>query len=128
MDKITMERVSAEAFRAAFAAAYAQLSHADALTDPLELELEGASCYLSDDDCSGFVITGGDARYLFSTVKGRGDRLVSWAVQIGARTLDCFDGYLVKLYSRHGFHVTRRVPNWHRGGPDVVYMAHDDSY
>lgn len=65
----------------------------------------------------------GELVYVFSEVKGRGAALVLDAIERGATHLDCFDGYLVTLYSRHGFRVVKRVANWTEGGPDVVYMA-----
>jgi hypothetical protein len=48
--------------------------------------------------------------------------LVVDAIDAGARSLDCFDGYLPTLYARHGFAETHRVANWPPDGPDVVYM------
>ena len=79
--------------------------------------------YLSDDGNSGYAIDpSGYAGGLFSTVKGRGDMLVKSAIGNGARNLDCFDGYLPKLYARHGFVEYKREANWTPGGPDVVFM------
>lgn len=65
----------------------------------------------------------GELVYVFSTARGMGDRIVSDAIAKGAVYLDCFDGYLVNLYSRHGFRVVKRVANWTPGEPDVVYMS-----
>lgn len=117
--------VAPESFLAAASAARATLPHADALSPlPDAHNLDGARCYLSEDGRSGFLVTAdGDAQQLFSTARGRGDALVCEAIKAGARTLDCFDGYLSALYARHGFVVVRREPNWTPGGPDVVYMA-----
>lgn len=120
---IDTKLVPADRFRTAFHAAYAVHPNRDALTTPDALELDDARCYLSNDDASGYAIVAGDLRYVFSTVKGRGDELVADAIRNGARSLDCFDGYLTTLYTRHGFVVVRRVPNWTAGGPDVVYMT-----
>lgn len=76
------------------------------------------------DGHSGYAVRDtGELVYVFSTVKGRGDHLIARAVRDGATHLDCFDGYLVRLYSSHGFHETRREENWAPGGPDVVYMS-----
>lgn len=113
-------------FLQAYGQAYASLPHRDALTAPEDVQ-PAHRYYLSADRCSGYALTAnGDARYLFSTVKGRGDALVAHAVEHGARTLDCFDGYLPVLYARHGFVVVDRAPNWTPGGPDVVWMALQD--
>lgn len=43
-------------------------------------------------------------------------------VASGARTLDCFDGFLPKYYSGFGFEEYKREANWTLGEPDVVYM------
>jgi len=78
---------------------------------------------LTADGQSGFIVrNGGELIALFSTVKGRGHDLVQIAVQCGAEYLDCFDGYLPKLYSKNGFMEVKRELNWTAGGPDVVYM------
>jgi hypothetical protein len=79
--------------------------------------------YLTDDLRSGCAIAGdAELRYVFSTVKGRGDLIVQHAIRHGAVKLDCFDGYLTTLYTRNGFEVYHREPNYVAGGPDVVYM------
>jgi len=78
---------------------------------------------LTADGQSGFIVrNGGELIALFSTVKGRGHDLVQIAVQCGAEYLDCFDGFLPKLYAKHGFVTVKRELNWTLGGPDVVYM------
>lgn len=78
---------------------------------------------LTADGQSGFIVrNGGELIALFSTVKGRGHDLVQIAVQCGAEYLDCFDGFLTELYSKHGFEVVNREGNWNGVGPDVVYM------
>lgn len=121
----TLFPVTRDAFGVAYSRAYRALQHRDALTHPLQASLaRGDWSYVTADGASGYVVTAsGDLRYVFSTVPGRGDALVSSAVQNGARTLDCFDGYLVTLYARHGFRVTSRSANWSAGGPDVVDMV-----
>jgi hypothetical protein len=80
--------------------------------------------YLSADRQSGFMIAGDEIVGVFSAVRGRGDALVRDAIAAGGRRLDCFDGYLTRLYYRHGFVVTRRESNWSPGGPDVVWMTY----
>ncbi|MDQ3276477.1 MAG: hypothetical protein M3Q39_15990 [Actinomycetota bacterium] len=83
-----------------------------------------ARYWLSEDHRSGFGVTqDGTLIALFSLEKGRGDDLVTAAIAAGAKDLDCFDGYLVDFYARHGFVETRREANWTPGEPDVVFMA-----
>lgn len=81
------------------------------------------SYFLSPDRKSGFMIHRGKLIGLFSLVRGRGASLVSTAIAAGARSLECYDGYLPVLYGRHGFIETDRVSTWTEGGPDVVVMA-----
>ena len=83
------------------------------------------SYYLHHDSRSGFIVTGeGELKGVFSAVKGRGDILVQSAVKRGATFLDCFDGYLVNLYQRHGFGSWKIEPNWTPGGPAVHHMRY----
>lgn len=75
-------------------------------------------------DHAGFAIRAdGELVYVFSTTRGMGARLVAAAISRGATHLDCFDGYLVTLYTRGGFHRVTSLPNWTDGAPAVVYMA-----
>lgn len=79
--------------------------------------------FLHHDKRSGFIITGdGELKGVFSLERGRGDILVKSAVLRGAIHLDCFDGYLVRLYQKHGFGSWKIEPNWDPGGPSVHYM------
>jgi len=55
-------------------------------------------------------------------LKGIGKTLVKFAIEKGAKSLDCFDGYLVEFYSKEGFMEVYREPNWNEGGADVVFM------
>ena len=106
---------------------YAQRSStlvADSTTPASDLLRQGIQGYTSADGLSGYgVRLDGELVGVFSTVKGRGDELVESAKANGAWRLDCFDGYLVRLYSRHGFEEYNRVPNWTPGAADVVFMA-----
>ena len=80
-------------------------------------------------DENGYAIrANGDLVYVFSCKRGNGDRIVRSAIANGAETLDCFDGYLPRLYGRHGFVETRRERNWTEGGPDVVFMQFEPVY
>lgn len=86
----------------------------------------GASYFVTSDgvEYAGFVIRpDGDLTNVFSTARGMGAAIVERAIEHGAETLDCFDGYLPSLYARHGFVEYAREPNWTPGGPDVVFMA-----
>lgn len=116
--------VPADTFRRALRMARAESSKImDATSDPDDFE-QDARYYLTTDGGSGYGVTDdGELIGVHSLVKGRGDALVSHAIAHGATRLDCFDGYLVTLYRRHGFGVTRREANWTPGGPDVVYMS-----
>lgn len=72
----------------------------------------------------GFIVKpDGELVGVFSSIPGRGDALISAALNAGATHLDCFDGYLTEFYARHGFREYRREPNWTPGGPAVVYMG-----
>lgn len=78
---------------------------------------------LSLDARSGYAVReNGELVYVFSLERGRGNYLVTKALEDGATHLDCFDGYLVDFYGSHGFDIVKRVPNWTPGCPDVVYM------
>lgn len=97
---------------------------AGATTPAADLDLSGASVFLSADANTGYAIkASGELVGVFSTIKGRGDAIVSSAIVNGASALDCFDGYLPGFYARHGFVETSRVANWTPGEPDVVFMA-----
>ncbi|MDH6462074.1 hypothetical protein M2302_002249 [Micromonospora sp. A200] len=111
-------------YLAAFVAARATRPEiVEACSKPEEMPVD-ARYYLAEDGHSGYGITpDGDVIGVFSTVKGRGDLLVTSAIAAGGVTLDCFDGYLPTLYARHGFRETGRVPNYTPGKPDVVFMA-----
>ncbi|MEU9126599.1 hypothetical protein AB0D08_00530 [Kitasatospora sp. NPDC048540] len=114
----------AETYRAALAAARRDSERiADATSAPDEMP-ENGTYFLTDDLQSGFGISPDlELIGLFSLVKGRGECLITEALTAGAERLDCFDGFLPKLYERFGFRETERVANWTPGEPDVVFMA-----
>lgn len=100
-----------------------------------DYEAKGATCYLSTDRRSGYVITAdGELISVFSLPGAKqGIAAVRSAVQNGARRLDCLGEFLVTLYSKFGFVETDRLPwdeqyapaNWDYeafGRPDVVFM------
>jgi len=71
----------------------------------------------------GFVVLNGILLGLWSETPGNGDWLVREAVALGADQLDCFDGYLLEFYAKHGFRELSREPNWDEALPDVVWMG-----
>lgn len=91
--------------------------------DSVDPGLPGLKCWALADWTGGFAVLDGRLCHVWSTSRGQGDLLVSAGVKRGARRLDCFDGYLVRLYSEHGFVEVGRIPNWDPEGPDVVEMA-----
>ena len=80
--------------------------------------------FLSEDKKSGYAITfARELCFVFSTEKGRGAAILKDAqTKCDFLRLDCFDGYLPKLYAKHGFVETHRELNWKKYAPDVVYM------
>jgi hypothetical protein len=118
-------QTTAASYIAALAAAQAADSRiAGATTSAAELDVAEALCFLTADANSGFVVkASGELVGVFSTIKGRGDAIVTAAILNGACALDCFDGYLPTFYGRFGFVEVDRVANWTPGQPDVVFMA-----
>ena len=98
-----------------------------ALSTSAPEEFNGRGRYwLTDEGTAGFGIDGhGDLISLFnnSLTRGLGRELVDAAVKSGARTLNCFDGFLPDYYRSLGWVEVRRESNWSPGGPDVVYMT-----
>lgn len=85
-------------------------------------EYENHMCFLSPSRHTGFAISpNGELCSLWSK-EGQGRIAVATAILLGARHLNCFDGYLVDFYSKLGFHEYKREPNWTEGQPDVVFM------
>lgn len=98
-------------------------------------------CFLTADDSAGFAITAsGDIVSVFSAPgTGRADLLITSAIALGGRTLDCFDTILPALYAAFGFVETDRMAwddafaptgwdakfyaRFNGGRPDVVSMA-----
>jgi hypothetical protein len=100
---------------------------------------EYARCrvFLSEDGKTGFALTlEGDLINWFnnSGVKNAGKAALAKAVELGAKTLDCYDGHLPKFYTQFGFVETGRIKfkddyapaGWDYaklGRPEVVFMA-----
>ncbi len=95
----------------------------------------GAVAYLSEDKRSGYAITKNyDLISVFSLPGARqGNAAMEDAIRNGARTLDCFDGFLPDFYRQYGFIEYKRVTwndryapqEWNNeefGSPDIVYM------
>jgi len=79
-------------------------------------------CYLSRCGNYGYAINNGELVSVFSRMKNKGNVIMMDAIQNGAIKLDCFDGYLVSFYKKHGFTEIKREKNWDNGQPDIVYM------
>lgn len=90
--------------------------------------------FLSEDGLTGFVIANGDLRNVFNAgARGMGAAAVQRALDLGARRLDCYDGFLPAYYARFGFAEVMRVKwddryapadwDYSNGRPDVVIMA-----
>ena len=107
--------------------------------DPKSLEdYEGSRIFITESENAGFLVKNGDLQNVFnnSNVRGLGSEIVKLAVEeYGARTLDCFDGFLPKFYSKAGFEEVARIPfvdefapaGWdffRLGRPDIVIMAY----
>lgn len=73
-------------------------------------------------DIGGYIVLDGELKALWCDEAGWGTVLVQSAVDDGAVRLQCFDGYLVRLYSQFDFKIVKREPNWVHGEPDLVYM------
>lgn len=95
-------------------------------------------CYTNDTRSYGMAIAkDGDIVSVFKNPdfqeKGVADILIGFAKEKGGKKLDCFDGFLSKLYSKFGFKEKARMAwddqyapsNWNYerdGKPDVVMM------
>lgn len=81
-------------------------------------------CMINDHSATvgGYIVLHGELKALWCDLPGYGCWLVQQALNDGAHRLQCFDGYLVGLYSQFAFKVITREPNWTPGGHDVVTM------
>lgn len=82
-------------------------------------------CMINDHGATvgGYIVLHGELKALWCDLPGYGCWLVQQALNDGAERLQCFDGYLVGLYSQFAFRQVTRQPNWVPGEPDVVTMA-----
>ena len=81
-------------------------------------------CMINDHGATvgGYIVLHGELKALWCDLPGYGCWIIQQALNDGAERLQCFDGYLVDLYSQFGFKVVTREPNWTPGEPDVVRM------
>jgi len=94
----------------------------------------GVKTYLSETGTSGYALTKDkDLISVFSLERGQGTIAIKSAIAKGAKTLDCFDGPLTKIYKEVGFVEYKRLPwdeqykplGWSHtkyDEPDVVFM------
>jgi hypothetical protein len=132
----TIEEVTPEHFHATFFWARAISKDVRRRTTRLTLDdyKRSFKCYMVVGYSAGFAINTATSElcsmFNVNTVS-LGHFMVAEAVKLGAKRLNCLDGYLVKLYSDHGFVVTCAVEH-NRSRPDrplplVVYMVHKDT-
>ena len=122
----------------AFEAAKNQNTRAENLAPKTLEEYEGSRVFMIGSEDAGFVVKNGDLQNVFnnSGIPGLGTEIVKLSIEkYGARTLDCFDGFLPKYYSKAGFEEVARIPfvdefappGWNYfklGRPDIVIMAY----
>ena len=119
MQSIEIVRATGQAFYDALASAKQNGQNMDGVDLYSAAEYDGMRCYLSADELSGYAIKSDRTLIsVFSTVRGRGDELVSSAVKNGATKLDCFvsmsedgefSGPLWTLYTRYGFKIDTSI-------------------
>lgn len=100
--------------------------------------LDSCQKFLTPDGKCGYIINAdGDFGNLFNngSVKGAGKTAIAEAIENGARTLDCYDGFLPKLYAEYGWEPVAKIKfndeyapaGWDYdklGRPDIVIMAY----
>jgi hypothetical protein len=125
-----------EAGAAEFIAARDQSSRSQFMSPLKPADLSQHVLLTNKDKTAGVAIDPhGDLQNLFnnSSAKGEAAHLVAEAIKHGARTLDCYDGFLPAYYRQFGFQETSRLKfnpefahDWDMakyGQPDVVFMA-----
>ena len=106
-------------------------------TPAAELVADGYRLFMGGpDDAVHYALhESGDFGYFASRTKGDGRAALAQAITEGARTLDAFDGGLIRYYEQSGFREVARTPwddaqapkNWNLkrdGRPDIVHMAY----
>lgn len=108
------------------------------LTEHDASELADHTLLTTTDGNAGVAVSpDGDIQNLYNNdgPENAGDRLIQAAIDVGGRTLDCYDGFLPDFYAEHGFRETGRMEfdpqcapeTWDAeafGHPDVVFMAY----
>lgn len=98
----------------------------------------GGKLFLSEDNKVGYVLSPtGDLQNVFNNggPHGSGGAAVRHAIANGAKTLDCFNGFLPHFYEGFGFKEKSRLKwddqyapaNWDynkEGRPDVIFMEY----
>lgn len=132
----------ARAFHEAIVAAKEGNSHGAFVHAYTKDEYTEQTLFLSDGGEAGFAVKkDGDIVSVFhnpkiGTKKGVAGHMLKIAIQHGGKKLDCFDGFLPKLYSKYGFVPVARLKfnreyapegwNYERDGePDVIFFAHN---
>ena len=104
-------------------------------SDLQRLQQKGFTFYLNASQDAGYMLSPThDLQSVFNAGRpGQGKAIMRHALKQGARTLDCFDGYLPRYYGQFGFREYKREawnpafqpPGWNEtrdGKPDCVYM------
>ena len=123
---------------AAFEKAKNENSRPENLAPKTMEDYEGSRIFMIDSKDAGFLVKDGDLQNVFnnSGISGLATEGVKLAIETyDAKTLDCYDGFLPKYYSKAGFVEVARIdwddqyapPNWNYytlGRPDVVIMSY----
>jgi len=79
-----------------------------------EYKEKGIRLYMEENGYTGFGITKDNMLVTLWTradaPKGIGRKSIKYAIEQGVDNLECFDGYLPKLYSQFGFKIEDRFP------------------
>lgn len=136
--KLAKSRASAQRFYNAVADMKSKSDHGSGLDLYPVSEYEQMDLYLTHGNDAGFAITKEkELICLFkqtSVVNIKGWQIAREAGYEGARTLNCFDGFLVEMYRKAGWVVSYTLPfcddlapdDWdydRDGRPDVVFMT-----
>ena len=154
MASILIQQTDSRKFQAALGHARRALPHGEALAHPSEIVMaiadafweftkvadvlthsevraafyrERCKLFLAMDGntvTGGFGVLNGELIGLFAWPGTWGVWLLHRAMGEGARSLNCFDGFLPEYYAKHGWREVRREPNYRPGGPDVIYMEY----
>jgi predicted ABC-type ATPase len=128
-------------FNAAIHQAIIDNPHGPAVHEYTAEEYADMKLFMAPDGSAGIAVKpDGDIVSVFKNPAknpkpGIAHEMLITALRNGGRKLDCFDGYLTKLYSKHGFKPVSRVAfdrdyapegwNFERDGePDIVFFTH----